>query len=53
MRGGMSSHPPQPPPESPPAPPAEAAEKDERDLDEALESTFPASDPVAAETPER
>jgi hypothetical protein len=28
-------------------------DEQERCLDDALESTFPASDPVAAETPER
>lgn len=40
-------------PQNPPAPSANPAEQDERNLDDALESTFPASDPVAAETPER
>jgi hypothetical protein len=30
-----------------------SADDQERWLDDALESTFPASDPVAAETPER
>ena len=32
---------------------AAALDEQERCLDDALESTFPASDPVAAETPER
>ena len=30
-----------------------SVDEQERCLDDALESTFPASDPVAAETPER
>ena len=41
-----------PQPEPKPASP-ETVEEIDKGLDEALESTFPASDPVAAETPER
>jgi hypothetical protein len=47
---GDPDQPSQPDQQQPAAAPADATD---RKLDEALESTFPASDPVAAETPER
>lgn len=47
----MPADPPQPTDRPDPAPAENSLEQDERNLDAALESTFPASDPVAAEAP--
>ncbi len=48
----MPTNPPKPDPTTPPAEntPDTAREQQEKQLDEALEDTFPASDPVAIDT---